>query len=665
MATRSAGSVSISFNSITTGVNKGIDEVKGKLGEVGTKAKDEGKKIGEVGKQIGSTLTSIGVGMSVVGVGITGAMGLASSKSATFNKGLAEIQSLIPGTGDRIKELTSNVKTLSKEFGLLPNEAVKGVYDVISAYGDTAETTKILEINVKAAKAGVASLTDSIALTSAVTKTYGDTSGAAQSKVTDLAFTAVKLGQTTFPELASSIGAVTPLAKELTISQEELFAVMGAQTGVTGNASEVATQFRGALSSLMAPTSDLTKLYSSLGFENGKAMVQSLGFKGSIDAIVKASAESGKPLQDYLGSIEGQTLALSLAGANGKFYDTVLSDMSNSAGATNTAFDTLTTGLGSQAFEAEKARAKTELLWIEIGEKLAPIVLDVTGKLNGLLDWGIKFASENPLLVQTIAVLGVAFVVIGTVLTVVGGLFSAIGTIITTVTAVMTFLSPVIAAVGGFFAALSGPVLLVVGVVVALIAVFVLLWQNWDWVVQQISNGWNWFVAVNLAGFEIAKGGFNSFMSFLGGFAKAWQDTWNGVGKFFGGIWDGIANTGKRALNNLTGGINSVIKGFNSISGAVGVPAIPTIPGFANGGIVGNPSFASNINAGDDQIITAKTGELIANQNQKDKLLQAIMNGRGGESGQSQNIQITALDSQSFETYIKKHGFEIKKLLNI
>ena len=38
---------------------------------------------------------------------------------------------------------------------------------------------------------------------------YGDTSAAAVAKASDLALLTVRLGQTTFPELAASIGRVT------------------------------------------------------------------------------------------------------------------------------------------------------------------------------------------------------------------------------------------------------------------------------------------------------------------------------------------------------------------------------------------------------------------------------------------------------------------------
>ena len=50
-------------------------------------------------------------------------------------------------------------------------------------------------------------------------------------------------------------------------------------------------------------------------------MLDQLGLKGTIDAIVKASTDAGAyPLQSHISSIEGQTLALALAGPQSVIY---------------------------------------------------------------------------------------------------------------------------------------------------------------------------------------------------------------------------------------------------------------------------------------------------------------------------------------------------------
>ena len=150
--------------------------------------------------------------------------------------------------------ILSMVSTTRKGGG----ELAAGLYEVVGAIGQTDDVLKVLEINARGAAAGQMSVAQAVDFTTGVTLGYGDTSAEATQRVMELGQMAVNVGKTNFPELARSMGAVVPIAKALGVSQEEMFAVMGTNTGVTGKASEVATQLRGAMQALMAPTDGLS-----------------------------------------------------------------------------------------------------------------------------------------------------------------------------------------------------------------------------------------------------------------------------------------------------------------------------------------------------------------------------------------------------------------------
>jgi TP901 family phage tail tape measure protein len=312
-------------------------------------------------------------------------------KSSTdFNKGMANVASLIPGNIKRVEELKGTLQDMADEFGKGTDDLSQGLYQIISAFGDTADTAKILETNVKAATAGVATTADAINLTSAVTKAYGDTSADAVQQVSDLALLTVRLGQTTFPELAASIGRVTPLTKALGVSQQELFAVMATATGVTGNAAEVSTQLRGVLQSLLAPTDAAKKAIKDAGYESAEAMLKQEGLAGSLEILVEAAEKSGKPLQDYIGSIEGQTLALALAGPQADEYKKKLGEMADAAGTTDEAFNEQARGINALgfAFDQLKQVGTTSLqkLGDAIGNAFGPEIIKGVQDLQGALD---------------------------------------------------------------------------------------------------------------------------------------------------------------------------------------------------------------------------------------------------------------------------------------
>lgn len=201
-------------------------------------------------KSIGGNLTT-GVTLPLLGVGAA-----AVKLSTDFNSGLANIASLGVAE-DHVLDLKTGIQDLAIATGKSTDDIVSGAYDVISTWGDTADTLDLVEINARSAAAGLATTQDAIALTSAVTKGYGDTSKEATQHAADLAFQTVNLGQTTFPELASSIGKVVPIAAALGVSQEELFGQMATLTGVTGGAAEVTTQLRAVYQSILKPTTDM------------------------------------------------------------------------------------------------------------------------------------------------------------------------------------------------------------------------------------------------------------------------------------------------------------------------------------------------------------------------------------------------------------------------
>ena len=285
---------------------------------------------------------------SVAGlVALGGALSGTVAAATELNASMANVASLIPGQTGRVEELRDAVQDLSVKYGTDTGGLTDALYQTISAFGDSADTVGILDTATKAATAGVASQTDAINLLSGVTKGYGDTSAAAVAKASDLATLTVRLGQTTFPELAASMGRVVPLTSELNVSQEELFATMATATGVTGNAAEVSTQLKGVMQALMAPTGSMTNLFDKLGVESGKALIEQEGLQGALQAVVAAAERSGDPLQKYIGSIEGQTIALALTGSQADVYAEKLGEMGEAAGTTDEALREQTEGVNA------------------------------------------------------------------------------------------------------------------------------------------------------------------------------------------------------------------------------------------------------------------------------------------------------------------------------
>jgi len=393
---------------LLTEIKVDIAGFKSDMDKVATEATTKAEAISKQmvsAADVGKTMSSVGTkATALVTVPLLGAATAASKLSMDLSNNMGMVSTLLDGNIDQVNKRTSelkqNVYELSNDVNISTGIIADGMYQVISAFGDSAESTSILEIAAKGAKAANTDVTASVNLLSAVTKGYGDTSAEANQKASDLAFMTAKLGQTTFPELAASIGHVVPLANSLSVSQEELFGVMATATGVTGTASEVATQFRGILQSLMSPTDSMTKLISSLGYESGQAMMESMGLQGTIDAITKAAEDSGLPLQQYISSIEGQTLALALSGAQHDVFTEKLEKMNDVAGATEEAFSRASSTTGEK-FSSALNKAKNALT--KLGDAAGPLIEKVADLIGKVAD---KLGNMNEQQMESILKIG-------------------------------------------------------------------------------------------------------------------------------------------------------------------------------------------------------------------------------------------------------------------
>ena len=364
-------------------------------------------------------IKQMGRAMTIAGGAIVGSLGLMVKSAVGFNKEMANVATLIPGQSERIIELKGNVQDLAMQYGKSTSDISGGLYQVISAFGDAADTAKKLEINVMAAAAGMATTTDAINLTSAVTKAYGDTSAKAVQKVADLAFLTVKLGQTTFPELAASIGMVTPQMEAMGVQQEELFAGFATLTGVTGNAAIVSTQFKGILNAMMKPSEFMAKAIEKLGFETSKAMVKELGMVGALRELIGTTDGTNEQIAKLFPNIRALPAVFALAGAQADTFDKKLEAMGDRTGTLEEAFNEMSRGINQAGFDMERLKQMTVVLAQRLGDKLAPMIGNIAVKVGETINKVTEWIKAHPKLTEIIAKSALA---IGGLLTVLGPL---------------------------------------------------------------------------------------------------------------------------------------------------------------------------------------------------------------------------------------------------
>lgn len=622
------------------------------------------KNLAVLGKTARNAGRVIG-GAGLAGATAVGTLGAAAVKAgAQFETELANISTLLTGTetevSARTSEIGSQILDVSNRTGVATDNLTDGMYQVISAFGDSKDAASQLEIAAKSAAAGNATTADSINLLSAVTKGYGDTSAAAVQKAADLSFATVRLGQTSFPELAASMGKVIPLAGTLGLEQEQLFGAMATLTGVTGSTSEVVTQLKATMQGFLSPSKNMQDALKAMGYESGQALLESKGLQGALDVLKDSVSGDELAFAGLFSSVEAQTAVLAMAGTQSENLASKTAEMYEAAGAANTAFEKQTDTL---AYDAQMIKNLGTNFLTQMGTNILPYVREfaeaaipaatealeragkyVTGTVIPAARKGAKWVGKNKTLILALTA-GVVTAV---------GAYKAYQIAMAAYNAGMAIYQVVTAAsatgtftLAGAMTALNIPVLAVVAAIGLLVAGGILLYKNWDTVKakaadlgQKIGEIWanisgavqnaidaigarfpllgaylqGWWNSIQAAWTNV-QAIFSNIIDFVDNvFAGNWSAAWQNVVNIFGNLFGGLVNLAKAPINGVISAINFALEKVNGISVTIPdwVPGlggktlgfnIPTIPQLAAGGIATAPTLAEIGEGGEPEAV--------------------------------------------------------------
>ncbi len=352
----------------------------GNVGKVGKKFKDVGDSMKSAGDNINKVFAGIGVAAGAVA-------GKSLSAFRDFETGMNEVFTLMPGTSQAaFDSMNKDVLALSKQIGKLPEDVIPALYDSLSAGIPPDNVFDFLETANKLAVGGATDLGIAVdGLTTVVNAFGADTISVGQAS--DMIFTAVKGGKTTVEQLSKAMFNVAPIAASMGIEFGNVTAAVATLTASGTPTSVAMTQIRAALSELAKPTSKVSKLFSSLTGQSFEEFIESGGdLKEGFDIIKKGAEQNGKPLAEYIGSVEALGAIQTLTGKGAEKFASEIDAAANSVGATDTAFEQGSQGIG---LVLEKLQSAFKVLQIEIGQKLAPILIDaidnIQSKFNEIL----------------------------------------------------------------------------------------------------------------------------------------------------------------------------------------------------------------------------------------------------------------------------------------
>jgi len=414
-----------------------IDVATKNIQRMGVALNETGRRMKSIGRELSMKIT-----LPLVAFGT-----LAFKASMDLNASMANVATLIPENVKRINELKEATKRMAYDVGISTETVGEGLYQIISFLGDSADTEKILEINSKAAAAGLATVKDSVDLTSAAMKGYNDISAKTAQKTADLAFQTVKLGATTFPELASAMRGSIAWAAQLDLRIEELFASFATLSGVTGSTSEVGTQMEAIMRGLVKATPEMKKAIKKLGYESAKTMIKERGLSASLKALSKYTKGSEEAMTKLFGRAEPLMAVFSLTGKTAGIFKDNLDAMTKSSGAMEDAFRKQTQGINKAGFIWKQFKVQVVELHEEFGDVIGEVLMPVMKVIGKIVHWMGKWDKTTKIFVLT---LGTFVAAIGPLLIFIGALVASIGAIAAIATPVLiaTFIALGLAFVG-------------------------------------------------------------------------------------------------------------------------------------------------------------------------------------------------------------------------
>lgn len=329
-----------------------------------------------------------GFGGALKGLGIAGGVALAGvgaaavKMAADFEGKMREVNTMIGLSEEQFAALNDQVLDLSKEVGKSGDELAGALYQAISAGVPASEAIDMLRVSAQAAVGGVTDVETAVdGLTSVMNafKIPAEEAG----RVSDIMFTTVKGGKTTFEELSSSMFQVAPIAAAAGVKFEEVSAAIATVTKQGVPTRVATTQLRAAIQAIIKPTEDMKAAMVSLGISSGQALLEEKGLAGALDILTDAAKGNQEQLGKMFGSVEGLQAVLSLTGDNATTFGKDLEAMASSTGAATDAYNEVNKGAARQF---EKLINLIKGMVTELGMKLLPVLTPLIEGITDLVD---------------------------------------------------------------------------------------------------------------------------------------------------------------------------------------------------------------------------------------------------------------------------------------
>ena len=315
----------------------------------------------------GNILTGINSAFALGGRAVS-AISTGLNKYIEFEAGLKNVNTILNLSNEELKQYGNRLLDISKKVGISGKDLTDAFYQAASAGVSAGDSIQFLEVAAKAANAGLSSTETAVdGLTTVINAFHLQTSEAGE--IADVMFQTVKLGKTTFEELASSLSDVAPIAAASNVEFKEVSAAIASLTKQGVPTSQAITQIK---ASIIAMNEQL-----------GDGWANTMTLQGGMQAMADKAGGSQVKLKELTGRVEAMGAILGLTGDNARTAAEDLTAMTTAVGEMNRAFEIQTESLD---FKIKRLNTSFDALVISMTENFAPALSWVMENFAGGLD---------------------------------------------------------------------------------------------------------------------------------------------------------------------------------------------------------------------------------------------------------------------------------------
>lgn len=355
----------------------------------------------------GEKLRAMGDAMKPVSAALLAGFTLSTKKAIDFESQMNTTKSLLADTIPTADELNSTTQKLgessknwAKQYGISTASINEGMQEIIKKGFDANQTIEAMPAILDAAKASGEDFNTVMNATTNILQQFGLSTQDTERVTNSLTFVANKTAAG-FADMGAAMEYVGPVAKNVGMDLEETAATVGllSNNGIAGE--KAGTALRGALTRLLKPSKQNANAMAKLGFSAEEFRSGAIKLPDILNRIKKntegmTDAQKSALIATAFGT-EAQTAMNILVDQGG---DALRNLANETKGATTYTKDLANELSKSSKNGVERFKSSLEVLQINIGQKLLPLLTPTIEKVNQFIDW----LSKAPPAVQSLAV---------------------------------------------------------------------------------------------------------------------------------------------------------------------------------------------------------------------------------------------------------------------